>query len=187
MAGRMFDEITFKRDCAAILVPDGFETEIPAGTLGFITQVLGGNFTVQMANGYLVRVSGKDADALGREPEAEPEALTDDEGNLVVSEEQVWAELKKCFDPEIPVNIVELGLVYGCQIAERTDAEGYKVSVAMTLTAPGCGMGQILCDDVDYCVRSIPGVTDAEVELTFDPPWSPERMSEEARLELGLM
>ena len=186
---RMFEEVTFERDCPAVIVPDGIETLIPENTIGYITQVLGGNFTLQMANGYLVRVSGKDADALGREPEPEPKPVYDATGNVVVTEDQVVEQLRRCYDPEIPVNILELGLVYRHDLlpAESGDPNGYRVEVDMTLTAPGCGMGQVLIDDVEHAMKQIPGVCEVLVDLTFDPPWTPERMSDEARLELGFM
>lgn len=183
---RMFEEVTFQRDCPAVIVPDGVETMIPENTIGYITQVLGGNFTLQMSNGYLVRVAGSDADAVGREPELPPEPVLDGDGNVVVTDEQLQERLRSCYDPEIPVNIVELGLVYRAELSDAKEStEGYRVEVDMTLTAPGCGMGQVLIDDVERAVKQIPGVVEALVDLTFDPPWSPERMSDEARLELG--
>jgi probable FeS assembly SUF system protein SufT len=184
--GSMYEETTFTCDCDVVVIPDGYETTIPEGAIGFITQILGGNFTVQMTNGYLVRVAGKDAEAIGREVEAPPEATVDDDGNLVVDSETIWARLRTCFDPEIPVNIVDLGLVYECEV-EATEEETYKVMVRMTLTAPGCGMGQVLVDDVTYAVKNIPGVVDTDVDLVFDPAWNPDLMSEVAKLELGLM
>ncbi len=185
----MFEEVTFQRDCPAVIVPDGIETTIPESTIGYITQVLGGNFTLQMSNGYLVRVAGRDADAVGREPVPELEAQYDDAGKVVVTEAQVVEQLRTCYDPEIPVNIVELGLIYRHDLGapQQPDALGYRVEVDMTLTAPGCGMGQVLIDDVEAAMRRIPGVLEVAVDLTFDPPWSPERMSDEARLELGFM
>ena len=184
--GSMYEETSFTRDCDVVVIPDGYETTIPEGAIGFITQVLGGNFTVQMTNGYLVRVAGKDAEAIGREVEAPPEAVVDDDGNVVVDSEAIWARLRTCYDPEIPVNIVDLGLIYECEVDETTEGT-YEVKVRMTLTAPGCGMGQVLVDDVEYAVKNIPGVEATDIDLVFDPAWSPERMSEAARLELGLM
>ena len=184
--GSMYEETTFTRDCDVVVIPDGYETTIPEGAIGFITQVLGGNITVQMTNGYLVRVAGKDAEAIGREIEAPPEATVDDDGNLVVDSETIWARLRTCYDPEIPVNIVDLGLVYECEVDEAEDGT-YNVKVRMTLTAPGCGMGQVLVDDVEYAVKNIPGVVDTDINLVFDPAWGPDRMTEVARLELGLM
>ena len=184
MQGNMYEQTTFERACPVVIVPDGDEITITEGSVGYITQLLGGNFTVQMSNGYLVRVAGKDADAIGREVEALPIPTMDDSGHVVVSEEKVWEQLRLCYDPEIPLNIVELGLIYTCEVSEN-DEDGYSVKVRMTLTAPGCGMGQVLVDDVSYRVDSIPGVTDNDVDLVFDPPWSPDNMSEAARLELG--
>jgi probable FeS assembly SUF system protein SufT len=183
----MYDEVTFQRDARAILVPDGIETTVTEGTLGFITQVLGGNFTVQLMNGYLARVDARDADALGREVPAAPAPVMDETGNIVVEDERVWDQLRTCYDPEIPVNIVELGLIYGCEI-ERLEGDqgGYKVDIQMTLTAPGCGMGEVLRNDVEHSVLAIPGVRETNIDLVFDPPWGPDRMSEAARLELGM-
>lgn len=180
----MMEEVTFARDVAVILIPDGYEVPVHAGQRGWITQVLGGNFTVQLDTGRLVRVAAQDADAIGREVEAQlsPE---DVDPNAEVSEEQVWDQLRECYDPEIPLNIVELGLVYEVSI-RKLEEGGHAVDVQMTLTAPGCGMGQVLADDVAFRVRSIPGVRDANVELVFDPPWSPDMMSEAGRLELGM-
>ncbi len=180
-----YEDVTFERDCEAVVIPDGHQTMIPTGTLGFVTQVLGGNYTLQLANGYLVRVAGEDGDAIGKEVIEGPKAQRDVDGNVVVSDEQVWEQLRTIYDPEIPVDIVELGLVYQCDLEKLVDADGYRVAIDMTLTAPGCGMGQVLQDDVAYKVRSIPGVAEADVNLVFDPPWGPEKMSEAARLELG--
>ena len=182
----MYEETTFTRDCDVIVIPDGYETTIPEGAIGFITQVLGGNFTVQMTNGYLVRIAGKDAEAIGRDVEAPPAAAMDGDGNLVVDSETIWNRLRTCYDPEIPVNIVDLGLIYECDVTEEEDGT-YCVMVRMTLTAPGCGMGQVLVDDVTYAVKNIPGVQDTDIELVFDPAWNPDLMTEAAKLELGLM
>lgn len=180
----MYEEVTFERECRAVLVPDGLETQIPDGMMGYVTQVLGGNYTIQMANGRLVRIDGRDADAIGKEPVAPPAASVSASGEVVVDEELIRDQLRECYDPEIPVNVVELGLIYGIEV-KPLDNAGFHVAVQMTLTAPGCGMGQVLCDDIDYRVKSVPGVTETDIELVFDPPWSPERMSEAARLELG--
>lgn len=176
-----YDPVTFGRDCTAIQIPDGLNMLVSEGTEGIVMQVLGGNFTLRLASGYLVRVNGEDADAIGKEPVL-PEDPTDDGGE--VTETIVWDRLKTCYDPEIPMNIVELGLIYTCDISD--DKDGLKkVDVAMTLTAPGCGMGQILVNDVERAVSSLKGVSEAFVDLTFEPPWEPSRMSEAARLELG--
>ncbi|MGM0577527.1 MAG: putative Fe-S cluster assembly protein SufT [Myxococcota bacterium] len=182
----MYEEVTFERDCRAIVIPDGVDIEIPEGMMGYITQVLGGNYTIQVATGYLVRVDARDADAIGKEVEAPPEPEVDDEGHVVVDDQRVWEQLTQIYDPEIPVNIVELGLVYDLDV-ETVGENAYKVGIRMTLTAPGCGMGEILRNDVDYRVRNIPGVKETDIELVFDPPWTPEKMTEAARLELGLI
>jgi probable FeS assembly SUF system protein SufT len=178
-----YEEVTFSRDCPVILIPDGDTVVLEAGTRGWITQVLGGNFTLQMMTGRLVRVNAEDGGAIGKE--AAVRAEVDSDPNAPVHEEQVWEALKTCYDPEIPLNIVELGLVYSCLLRDL-EGGGTGVDVLMTLTAPGCGMGQVLADDVKRKVSGIPGVGESQVELTFDPPWSPNRMSEAARLELGM-
>ncbi len=180
MAHRM-EEVTFARDAEVVLIPDGYSQLLPEGTRGWVTQVLGGNFTVQLETGRLVRLAASDADAIGKESEVDAVEFDPD---APVDEDQVWAALRTCYDPEIPLDIVELGLIYGLEIT--SGEEGAEVAVTMTLTAPGCGMGQVLADDVQDKVESMPGVRAARVELTFDPPWSPERMSEEGRLELGM-
>ncbi|MEJ2044258.1 MAG: putative Fe-S cluster assembly protein SufT [Reinekea sp.] len=164
------------RDVTARLVPVGTPITIPQDTFVTLTQSLGGNYTV-VHQGNMARIDGTDADALGFEPEVldfEPVNGQD------VREEQVWQALASVFDPEIPVSIVALGLVYDVTIDHHT------VSIQMTLTAPGCGMGPVLVDDVKYRVAKVPNVEQVDVELVFDPPWSRERMSEEAQLETGL-
>jgi probable FeS assembly SUF system protein SufT len=174
-------EVTFERDCNAIIIPDGFHVNVPQGTSGVIMQVLGGHYTVRVDTGYLVRVEGVDGDAIGLE--VDPALLGDPDGE--VDEERVLEILSTCYDPEIPVNIVELGLIYGVDIDDVD--EGVRVVVQMTLTAPGCGMGQVLQDDIKRKLMRLVGVVDVEVELVFDPPWSMEKMSESARLELGML
>ncbi len=175
----MNDPIEFEREISVVQIPDGTPLMVPAGTRGYVMQLLGGNYTLRLDTGHLVRVAGQDAGAIGRE--VPPEALgASTEGDL---EQQVWAQLRTCFDPEIPVNIVDLGLIYGLIVEDNGD--GKIVKVTMTLTAPGCGMGQVLKDDVESKVRGVAGVSDAQVELTFEPPWGPDRMTEEAQLELG--
>ncbi len=178
-----YEEIAFLRDTEVILVPDGTPHPVQEGTIGWITQVLGGNFTVQLTSGRLVRVAAADAPAIGREPPPPaPEPARSADGEL--APEAVWEVLRNCYDPEIPANIVDLGLVYGLTL-RRVEA-GVAVEVQLTLTAPGCGMGQVLKDDVEARVRELPGVAEVQVELTFDPPWSPDLMSEAARLDLGM-
>jgi probable FeS assembly SUF system protein SufT len=175
------EPVRFERDCAAIMVPSGDLVNLPAGQTGYITQALGGSFTV-FVEGNLFRIKNEDADAIGKEPMPLPE-LPDNASDDEI-EQAVWSQLRTCFDPEIPINIVELGLVYRCEIAKSDDGKR-RAEVQMTLTAPGCGMGQVLKDDVESKVRAVPGVIDAQVELTFEPPWGPDRMTEEAQLELG--
>jgi probable FeS assembly SUF system protein SufT len=166
-----------------VLVPQGERVTLPAGSVGYITQALGGSFTV-FVEGNLFRIAGEDADAIGKEaPEAL--ALSEDAGDDEV-EKLVWEQLRTCFDPEIPVNIVELGLVYTVELGRRDDGER-KVDVRMTLTAPACGMGDILVDDVRSKVERIPTVVEADVELVFDPPWNQSMMSEAAKLETGML
>ena len=178
-----YEPVTFERECSAIHVPDGYTMLVAEGTSGIIMQVLGGHYTIRLATGYLVRVNRPDADAIGKVSEELPTLSLGDSETL--TEEMVWEQLKTCFDPEIPMNIVELGLVYSCSIKPADDGGDVKVFVEMTLTAPGCGMGQILVDDVESAVSGLPTVKEAEVDLVFDPPWEPSRMSEVARLELG--
>jgi probable FeS assembly SUF system protein SufT len=177
------EPVRLERDCRAVMVPQGQEVTLPAGQSGYITQALGGSFTV-FVDGNLFRISGADADALGKEP-PEPLVLPDDAGDADV-ERLVWQQLRTCFDPEIPVNIVDLGLIYDCTL-ETGGAGGRRVRISMTLTAPGCGMGDILVDDVRSKLERIPTVAQADVELTFDPPWNHSMMSEVAKLETGML
>jgi probable FeS assembly SUF system protein SufT len=177
------EPIVFARDCVAVMVPQGQEVTLPAGQNGYITQALGGSFTV-FVDGNLFRIRGADADALGKDP---PAALAlDEQASDADVEKVVWQQLRTCFDPEIPINIVELGLVYECIVGHRDDG-ARKVEVKMTLTAPGCGMGDILVDDVRTKLEMIPTVTEADVELTFDPPWNQSMMSDVAKLETGML
>jgi probable FeS assembly SUF system protein SufT len=177
------EPVTLARDCEAVLIPAGERVTIPEGTAGFLTQALGGSFTIYI-EGNLFRIAGKDGDAIGKEPLQAPDVPEDaTEADI---EAAVWQQLSTCYDPEIPINIVELGLVYECKI-ERASTGGRVVKIKMTLTAPGCGMGDVLAQDVREKIEIIPTVTRADVELVFDPPWSRDMMSEEARLEAGLM
>ena len=173
----------FERDCAVVMVPSGDELTMPAGTVGYITQSLGGSFTV-FVDGNLFRVAGIDADAIGKEP-VMPPALPDNASDDDV-EKLVWSQMKTCYDPEIPVNIVDLGLIYRCDVTPLGNGER-SVSVDMTLTAPGCGMGDVLVQDAQEKIAIIPTVSDVVVELVFDPPWNQSMMSEEALLQTGLM
>jgi probable FeS assembly SUF system protein SufT len=173
---------TFQRDCEVVMIPVGDEVTIPAGTVGYITQALGGSFTV-FVDGNLFRIAGVDADAIGKKPvmpPSLPEDATEDD-----VEQLLWEQMKTVYDPEIPVNIVDLGLIYRCEM--NTNEEGERVvDVDMTLTAPGCGMGDILVDDVRSKLGLVPTITKVNVELTFDPPWNHHMMSEVARLETGM-
>lgn len=180
---RSSEPIKFERDCAVVLVPQGEAVTLPAGTVGYITQSLGGSFTV-FVEGNLFRVAGSDGDAIGKEPVAGP-SLPDDASDEDV-ERLVWSQLRTCFDPEIPVNIVDLGLVYSCEMG-RTEAGERSVHVTMTLTAPGCGMGDILVADVSSKLEMIPTISQADVDLVFDPPWNQSMMSDLARLETGML
>jgi len=177
------EPIRLERDCPAIMVPQGQQVTLPAGQSGYITQALGGSFTV-FVDGNLFRISGSDADALGKEP-PDPLLLPADAGDADV-ERLVWQQLRTCYDPEIPVNIVDLGLVYDCALETGEDGRR-QVRVSMTLTAPGCGMGDILVDDVRSKLERIPTVAGADVELTFDPPWNHSMMSDVAKLETGML
>jgi len=200
------EPVTFSRDCSAVMVPQGEQVTLPAGQNGYITQALGGSFTV-FVDGNLFRIRGEDADALGKEA-PEPLTLAPQADDAEV-EKLVWQQLRTCYDPEIPVNIVDLGLVYECtieQVENATNADPpatpesaaapasapdsaptRRVKVSMTLTAPGCGMGDILVADVRDKLESIPTVAEADVELTFDPPWNHGMMSDVAKLETGML
>lgn len=180
----MQEEVVFGGGATVIQIPDGTPLDVPGGTRGWVMQLLGGNFTVRLETGHLVRVEGVDAAIIGQEPIGGPKAGHNEDGEALTIEDAVWGQLRTCFDPEIPVNIVDLGLVYGLDILDGEDGKK-KISVTMTLTAPGCGMGQVIADDVESKIMAIPEVGSAVVDLTFDPPWTPDRMSEEAQLELG--
>lgn len=169
--------VTLARDCSATEIPSGYVHTLAAGTPVIITQQLGGSYTVTAGYGQLMRIDSKDADALGI---AAIQAATPTE----FSEQLVWDELKTVYDPEIPVNIVDLGLVYSCKI---TESDGiHDIQIAMTMTAPGCGMSQVLKSDVERKLSSLPTVNQVQVEIVFDPPWTMQRMSEATRLQLGL-
>ena len=170
--------VTTRRDCPGRLVPVGDPITIPAHTFVTLTQSLGGNYTV-VYEGNMVRVDGTDADALGFEP-LQLEFPEPADGQI--DEAQVWEALHTVYDPEIPVDLVNLGLIYSVEV----DQDAGAVFIRMTLTAPGCGMGPVLVGDVKYRVAQVPYVKRVEVELVFDPPWHREMMSEEAQLETGM-
>jgi len=174
--------VELKRDCPAVQIPAGTSTTLLTGTPVDITQTLGGSYTVH-AQGGLYRIAAKDADALGLEPQAS-EATTAPEGGPV-DEKAVWDVLRTCFDPEIPVNIVDLGLVYDMQLAKLPSGDS-RVDVKMTLTAPGCGMGPSIAGDAQVKLLNLPGVEDAHVEIVWDPPWHHSMITEPGRKVLGL-
>lgn len=179
---RQREIVVIRRPVRAESIPDGTVIELPADTVARITQALGSSFTIYV-EGYLLRIAGVDADALGKEPPA-PLVIPDD-----VSPEDlkglVWQTLKTCYDPEIPIDIVELGLVYVCDVLPLDD-ERFRVSVKMTVTAPGCGMGEGIVQEVQDKLEALPRVARVDVEIVFDPPWDRSMMSEEAELVLGL-
>ncbi|HUA80601.1 MAG TPA: putative Fe-S cluster assembly protein SufT [Dyella sp.] len=177
------EPFTLERDCHAVMVPQGESVVLPAGQVGYITQALGGSFTVYV-EGNLFRVAGNDADALGKEPPP-PLELPADATDADV-EQLVWQQLRTVFDPEIPINVVELGLVYDVSL-ETTAPDQRKVYVKMTLTAPGCGMGDVLIDDARTKLELIPTILEADVDLVFDPPWNHSMMSDVAKLETGML
>lgn len=181
----MQQEIILSRAVSAVQIPSGDQLEIPAGTSVFITQRLGGTYTVATSQG-LARISSEDADAIGIDPDEEKKQ--EQEVSRLKDapiEEQVWGQLKGVYDPEIPVDIVNLGLVYDCLIQEE---EGKQVvAVKMTLTAPGCGMGPVIAADAQSKIMTIDGIDDARVELVWDPPWNQEMISEEGKMKLGMI
>ncbi len=170
--------ITLGRECDAIEIPSGIRRSLPAGTEARVLQYLGSSYTIMIACG-MFRVDVKDADALGLTPDTAAALQTQ-----AFSEKLVWDELKTVFDPEIPVNIADLGLIYSCDITTRDDG-GRRIDVKMSMTAPGCGMGNVLKADVESKLARLPDVKEVNVEIVFDPPWNPSRMSEAAKLQLG--
>jgi len=179
-------ERTLTRDCPAVQIPAGNTILLEAGSTVFITQSLGGSYTVATEMG-LARVSAQNADALGLEVPSTPvPAATPAEAGGAVDSKQVWDQLKTCYDPEIPVNIVDLGLIYDCEITPR-DSTGALVNVKMTLTAPGCGMGPVLAQEAKAKIEALPGVDEANVELVWDPPWNQAMISETGKMQLGIL
>ena len=178
--------IILNRDCDAILIPVGTPLNLSEGTAVLVTQALGGSYTVNV-NGNLARIDAKNADALGFDVENSTVADTKKEiiGDGTVNEQSVWDQLKTCYDPEIPINIVELGLIYRCDITPL-GADGNQIDITMTLTSPGCGMGDYLADDIRSKILALPNVAKVNVDVTFEPPWSYDMMSEAAKLETGM-
>jgi probable FeS assembly SUF system protein SufT len=183
MRGYENEPIVVQREVKAIAIPAGTEANLKLGSVGYITQALGGSFTVYI-DGNLFRIAGENADAIGKtasKPPEIPQGASEEDIKQVI-----WQQLKTCYDPEIPINIVDLGLVYECDVTRNDDATR-TVDIKMTLTAPGCGMGEVLVQDVRDKVQIVPTVAQANVELVFDPPWNQTMMSDEARLQTGMM
>ena len=177
--------VTLKRDIEVVTIPMGNKVLLREGAAVMVTQALGGDYTVMTDQGYLARVSGTDADALGiYVGAAEDQPATDP--NAPLEESKLWEQMKTVYDPEIPVNVVDLGLIYECT-HEPLPEGGNRVNVEMTMTAPGCGMGDILKTDVERKLKLVPGVREVNVEIVFDPPWDMSRISDSAKLKLGLM
>tara|TARA_B110000438_G_scaffold296377_1_gene340985 strand:+ start:44 stop:595 length:552 start_codon:yes stop_codon:yes gene_type:complete len=176
--------ITVSRDCDAVLIPSGDPIKLLEGTLVRITQALGGDYTL-FVNGNLAKISGKDADAIGLEQEIVEKPESNFKPGDSINEESVWEQLRTVYDPEIPVNIVELGLVY--DLVLETKEHGISVHLKMTLTAPGCGMGPVIAQDAEDKIHSIPGVREVNVEIVWEPLWNRDMMTDQAKLQLGMM
>lgn len=177
------ESIVLQRDVNMVQIPDGTPGILPKGHVVTLYQNLGGNFTVTTERGYMVRIDAADADALGKEP-----AIVGQIGDGLDAEtieRNAWEVLKAIYDPEIPVNVADLGLIYSCRVMPVTAGQ-HRVAIIMTLTAPGCGMGPILQQDIESGVKNLPGVAEVNVEVVFDPPWSRDMMSEVAKLQLGM-
>lgn len=186
------DHITTSRDCDALLIPSATPILIPAGSEVKIMQNLGGTYTVSI-NGNLARIEAEDADVLGVSSEQEKSSENNKENKIIkeasgpVDLDSIWKAMSDCYDPEIPVNIVDLGLIYDCSVDSSPDYKKNHVHILMTLTAPGCGMGPIIAQDVENKVLDVENVTSVNVELVFEPQWTQDMMSEAAQLELGLL
>ena len=182
MSSSQYTTIELDQDCQATVIPGGQPMLLERGEQVVVTQTLGGSVTVQTERGYLVRISAEDSAALGLSGPA-AEAISAGEGPFEL--DQVIAQLKNVFDPEIPINVVDLGLIYLCEAEPLADGT-YRVEIRMSMTAPGCGMGDVLKEDARVAVQSVPGVSDIDIELVWDPPWGQDRMSDAARLQLGM-
>jgi probable FeS assembly SUF system protein SufT len=180
----MREEVTLTRSAEAVMIPSGERVLVPQGAHATITQSLGGSYTIITDRGLMVRISGKEVEAIGKSPEGVVDVKEGEEVTPEKLEELVWDQLKTCYDPEIPVNIVDLGLVYSMEITPG-DA-GSQVDVKMTLTAPGCGMGASIASDARYKLLALPGVGEANVDLVWDPPWNPQMISPEGKERLGM-
>lgn len=181
-----YETVILTRDVEAAIVPTGDRVTLLKGEAASITQALGGSYSV-VVNGNMFRIDGKNADALGKEEAASPTA-PDSTNPLTLEEvqEQAYEQLRTCYDPEMPVNILDLGLVYECQVEPVFDGNGYRIDITMTLTAPGCGMGDLISHDVRSKLLTIPGVKETNVEMVWEPVWSQGMMSDAAKLELGM-
>jgi len=173
-----------QRDCIVITIPDGKNLVLHAGQKVYIMQTLGGMFSVEVNNGQYVRIDGNDADAIGQEIPFECKDISQYDLKNKSIKEIAWEQLKTCYDPELPVNIVDLGIIYDVSISKKKKNE---IEIKMTLTAPGCGMGEVLKSDIERKLKEIPGIKKVKVEIVFEPIWTPKMMSEAARLHLGLM
>jgi probable FeS assembly SUF system protein SufT len=179
------EPITLARDVEAAIVPVGSKVTLQKGEQAYITQSLGGSYTV-VVNGNMFRIENRDADALGLQADASKPVSSGVPVTQEQLEKDIWEQLRMCYDPEIPVNIVDLGLIYDCHLSPLAPS-GHRVEVKMTLTAPGCGMGPTLAQDVQNRLLALEGVNDVAVELVWDPPWNQAMMTEAAKLQLGLM
>ncbi|MDA8039067.1 MAG: iron-sulfur cluster assembly protein [Actinomycetota bacterium] len=177
----MNEVVELQRSCPVVLIPSGRAGVLARGERVAIVQQLGGSFTVEVGHGLLARVDGADADALGMEIVAKQQPA----GSGPLDADDVLERLRAVFDPEIPVNVVDLGLIYSCDVSQALSG-GYRVAVTMSMTAPGCGMGDVLRDEAVQKILELPGVLEAAVELVWEPPWDLSRMSEAARLQLGM-
>lgn len=181
----MGDPITLKRDVAATLVPAGTPVTLLAGETAQVAQALGGSYTV-VVNGNMFRIDGREADALGFAASARPTQVAVATRTRDEVEKLAWETLKTCYDPEIPVNIVDLGLVYSCTLQPIADHGAYRMDIKMTLTAPGCGMGPVLQQDVQNKLLSLEDIAEVNVDLVWDPPWNQSMLTDAAKLQLGL-
>jgi len=180
------EPITLTRDVEATVVPAGTKVTLQKGEQAYIAQSLGGSYTI-IVNGNMFRLTAKDTDALGLEVAAKPASPTGQHRTPEELEQEVWSQLKTCYDPEIPVNIVDLGLVYSSELTPIAETISYRADLKITLTAAGCGMGPALCSDVQTKLLALDEITEATCEVVFDPPWNQTMMSDAAKLQLGLL
>ena len=177
--------ISLLRNCFAIMIPSGEPIALSAGATVWLTQALGGSYTVMTERGYSARIDGNDSDALGLTAPQSQDSPGRADGSPGSLRDSVWQQLRSCFDPEIPVNIVDLGLIYGCDV-QPLSSGGHKAIVRFTLTAQGCGMGQFLKRDIERKLQSLPGIEEVDVELVWDPPWNQSLISASAKQQLGI-